>query len=321
MIQAIHPSNESEWLLLRTKDITSTEAAALFGISPYMTKFELWHRKKSGDVVKLEGNERMKWGTRLQDAIAAGVAEEQGWHIRRMDEYIRDDELRVGASFDFSIESDDAWKISDMPTKNPHGSEGLLEIKNVDALQYREGWHVSDDGNIEAPLHIEIQVQHQLLVSNRAYAYIGALIGGNRLILIKRTRDEGVISRIKDEVKAFWASIEANNPPSPDFIADAQFIKSLYKHAEPGTIYDARGNNQVSILVEQDKALAATIKEAQEKRDAIKAQLLTIIGDSEKVLGDGYSIDAGITGESPRNFIMPAFRRFKISYKKTNGKL
>src|SRR3990172_11795006 len=120
-VETIKPKNEAEWLSLRMKDITSTEISALFGISPYSTEFELWHRKKNKLYVDFEETERMTWGLRLQNAIAKGIAEDQGWKVRRMNEYIRIPELRIGASFDFSIEGKDI-------------EPGILEIKNVDSL-------------------------------------------------------------------------------------------------------------------------------------------------------------------------------------------
>ena len=102
-IVTILPKDKQSWLEARLQDITSTEVSALFGISPYLTEFELWYQKKEKTIVELQENERMKWGTLLQDSIAQGIAEEQGWKIRRMDEYIREDELRAGSSFDFCI--------------------------------------------------------------------------------------------------------------------------------------------------------------------------------------------------------------------------
>ena len=305
-IEIIQPNDEKQWLELRTKDITSTEVSALFGISPYMTKFELWHRKHRGEVVKFDPNERMKWGTRLQDAIAAGIAEENKWSVMRMTEYIRDPELRAGASFDFSLDT----------YESENSEPGLLEIKNVDSLQFKNEWTQDDEGNIEAPPHIEIQVQHQLMVSMRRFAYIGALVGGNKLVLIKRTRDENVIRRIREVIAEFWGTIEANIPPSPDFEKDADFIKDLYKYAEPGTIMDARGNSDILDMCLEYKRLQAVRDEAENKRDAIKAKLLTIIGNAEKVQGEGFSISAGIVGESPRNFIMPAYRMFRVNWSK-----
>ena len=74
MIETINPTDKKHWLECRTKDITSTEIAGLFGFSPYTTEFEIWHTKKAGTIVEIAGNERMKWGTALQDAIAAEIA-------------------------------------------------------------------------------------------------------------------------------------------------------------------------------------------------------------------------------------------------------
>ena len=103
MRKSISPANEAEWLALRTLDVTSTESAALFGESPYDTEFSLWHRKKSGAIVKLEPNERMDWGTDLQDQIAASLAKWQHVGIERITEYMRLTNTRMGASFDFRI--------------------------------------------------------------------------------------------------------------------------------------------------------------------------------------------------------------------------
>ena len=62
MTEVIITRDEQHWLELRTKDLTSTDIAALFGLSPYKTAFELFHEKRDGQVVKLKPNERMKWG-------------------------------------------------------------------------------------------------------------------------------------------------------------------------------------------------------------------------------------------------------------------
>jgi len=291
-IEIITPTDKKHWLECRTKDITSTEIAALFGLSPYNTEFEIWHTKKAGTVVEIEGNERMKWGTALQDAIAAEIAKEQGWTIRRMDEYMRDTDIRAGASFDFSIEQTGI-------DKNQGAMKlGLLEIKNVDSLSFRDGWTEDEAGNIEAPLHIEIQVQHQLMVSGRAFAYIGALVGGNRLVLIKRDRNDAVITSIKIKIKEFWASIEANTPPKPNFVKDAAFIASLYRYAEPNKLFDARGNESFMELAREHRRLKQIIKESDDKCDALKAQMLMIVGDAEKVEGGEFSISLGMVADS-----------------------
>lgn len=300
MLETILPKDEQEWLQLRTKDITSTEISALFGISPYQTEFGLWHRKKAGDVVKLESNERMEWGTALQDAIAAKIAEKQGWNIRRINEYMRDTEIRAGSSFDFGIKE----------------QKTLLEIKNVDGLVYKNEWKKNEDGSIEAPLHIEIQVQHQLMVSGYEIAYIGALVGGNSLELIRRERNEKIIAAIKQKIVAFWKSIDENNPPKPNFERDASFISSLYNYADPGKVADIRDNEEFLSWAREYKRLGDIAKDAETKRDAIKAQMLMVIGDAEKVEGGEFSISAGIIGESPISYVRKAYRNFKLTWRK-----
>lgn len=311
MIEIITPESQQHWLSLRTMDITSTEVAALFGISPYSTMFETWHRKKEAIVVKLEENERMKWGTRLQDAIATGIAEDQGWKVRRMDEYIRDPDLRLGASFDFSIEQ---WFAN--AAEGPESSKGLLEIKNVDAMIFKDGWLFDDEGSLEAPPHIELQVQQQLLLTGRSAAYIGALVGGNKIELIERRPDESVFKAITYKVKKFWESIEANQPPAPDFEKDAEFISSLYQFADPGKIMDARGDDDFAKLAMAHRDLGEQIKELDSQRSGVKARMLTRMNDVEKVVGDGYSISAGMVAAAQVSFERKPYRMFKPTWKK-----
>lgn len=318
-MQIIKPENTREWLKLRTNDITSTDVAALFGLSPYMTKFELWHRKKRGDIIEIAENKRMKWGTAMQDAIAAQIAKDQGWNIRRMDEYIRDEELRAGSSFDFSIEKCNGAVIGEVTLPERIAIEngpGILEIKNVDFVIFRDNWLVDDNGFIQAPPHIELQVQHQLMVSWREYAYIGALVAGNDDKLIHRKRDEVVIAAIRQAVKDFWASIEANEPPPPDFVSDAAFISKLYGYAEPNKVLDVSGDEKFLTMMEQYRDIGNEIKEKQEQRDAIKAELLTVVGDAEKVTGDNFTISAGVVSEAQISYTRSAYRMFKPTWRK-----
>jgi putative phage-type endonuclease len=303
VIKKIVPKDKEEWLSYRRKNINSTEVAALFGCSPYTTAFELWHRKKDDTEVAFEMNERVKWGMRLEKSIADGVAEEHGWTVKKIDEYMYDDILRLGASFDFSISIGEA-------------EQGILEVKNVDSLIAKQNWLVNDDGTVEAPPHIEIQVQVQLAVSGLSFAYIAALVGGNRVFLIKRTPDEKIIKAIEEKVRKFWISIELNLPPKPDFAQDAEFISKLYGFAEAGKVLDAQGDKDISSLALEYKEASASEKSAKEKKDEVKAKLLMKIGEAEKVLCDGFSITAGMVGPAHVEYDREGYRLFRINFPK-----
>ncbi len=309
--EVIVPDDESHWLSLRAKDLTSTEISALFNMSPYITEFELYHLKVGNIASSFAENDRSKWGTRLQDSIATGIAKDEGWKIRPMKEYMRIPELRLGSSFDFAIENtDSSTELKD---------DGLLEIKNVDALIFRDGWLIGDDKEVEAPPHIELQVQHQLLVSGLEYAWLGALVGGNKVMLSQRRKDETIFEKIKAKAEAFWAQIETGIAPEPNYYRDFEVIKRLNSFATPGKIIDGSGDVGLIELVKKYKEYGLTKKECEEEQEAIKAQILGWAGDSEKIVGDGWSISLGMVAAADIAYTRQPYRLFKINSKKTKG--
>lgn len=305
--EVIVPDNEDMWLDLRTKDVTSTEVSALFGVNPYVTLYELWHRKKEGSYVRLTAHERMRWGTRLQDAIAMGLAEDNGLAIRPMKEYIRNPSLRMGASFDYRIIT--AVGADDFP------DDGIFEIKNVDSIAYKEGW-ADDENGIEAPPHIELQVQAQLAVSKLKFARIGALVGGNKGALITRVRDEKIIAAIENKVSEFWKSIEDGIEPTPDFSRDAEFIAKLHNFSEPGKKIDTTSDREIDAMVQEYKGCGEIEKQAKSDRAAIKAKLLIKIGDAEKAIGKDFTISASMIGPKHVEYDAAGYRDFRINWKK-----
>lgn len=308
--ETITPKDEAEWLALRTKDVTSTEISALFGCSPYSTLFEVWTRKKTGQQVELADNERMAAGRHFQESIATFAAKRRGWKIKPFTDYMRGTELRIGSSFDYRItgvEGDDPSKWDQI--------DSILEVKNVDGLAFKQGW-IENGADLEAPAHIELQVQHQLLVSGLKRAYIAALVGGNTLKIIERLPDPKVQKAIRETVKGFWASIESGHMPEPNLERDAAFIHSLYSHAEPGKVMLAHGNVEIQGIVEEYRKIGDEVSALDKKKDALKAKILMLIGDHEKCVGDGYVISAGISGPTRiEAYERKGFRQFRISWK------
>lgn len=302
--QIIAQANTPEWKAFKTRYVSSTEISALLGLSKWVTKYELWHRKKDQIDIDIEENARMFWGTKLEPAIAAGVAEDNGWKIRPMKEFIVIDDIKGAASFDYCIQSDDGQDFA------------VLEIKNVDGLMFKKEWLTDELGNIEAPPSIEIQVQWQMLISGLNVAYIAALVGGNEIKIIRRERDDGVIERLRLELKMFWSSIDNDSPPQPDFDRDAEFITSLYQKTEPGSVMNAYGMTELSRLVLIYKEAGELAKAYEKRKQVAKAQLLTMIGSYEKVKGEGFSISAGPIGPSTISYERQGYRDFRCYLRK-----
>lgn len=303
----IKTASEAEWLEERKKDVTSTESAALFGLSPYMTAFELHHRKASGETYEIDQTERMRLGKMLEPIIAKEVSERLHKPVRSINRYARHSAVsRMGSSFDYEVLEGGA------------AGPGLLELKAVDWLVWRDQWI---DG--EAPPHIEIQVQHQLAVSGRHWAVIGVLVGGNKVEVIHRERDQEMIDEIEGAVAQFWMRVDAGTPPEPDYRRDADFIARICRDGS-GPPVDMTGNDQVEQLVSEYLAAAAVAKDAAGRKTAAKSELLMLIGSASKVTTNNGTISCGEVKDTPATFVTPdmigqpiggraGYRNFKIT--------
>lgn len=297
--------NEADWLRAREQDVTSTEVSALFGCSPYATEYELFHRKTGVLPDSFEDNDRTRWGRRLEGAIAEGMAEDLGLIVEPFKTYIRIPDLRIGSSFDFKIVGlRDGWSGSDDTYRRlfeQHGP-GVMEIKNVDGLAFRRGW--IDGEELEAPPHIELQAQHQLEVSEFGWVVIAPLINGNTPRPSFRLRDAAIGEAIREKVAQFWQRIADNNPPEPDFAADAEAVARMYMNNN-GESADMSGDNYLAGLCAEYAEAGETKSQAEKRRDALKAEILTIIGEYAKVTASGFKISAGTVEDSPGKIVTP----------------
>lgn len=299
--ESILPASEAAWLALRKPNVNSTEVAALFNASPYCTHAELFYNKRDGaELLPFEENERSKWGKRLQDAIAIGIANDQGWKVTPRPQYKRIVSARMGTSFDYVVEL-------------PDGTMALLEIKNVDGLVYRNGWIETDFG-LEAPEHIEIQCQHEMHVDEMPRLYIGALIGGNRVVLLKRDYDPAVGTALEKAVRLFWTAVELNQPPEFDFVRDAKLISALYANATPGKTVAA--TDAIEQCMSEYNAAARIASDADDAKKAARAKLLTLVGDAEKVVGMGFTASLGIVNKGEYVCKATSYRNVRVYAKK-----
>lgn len=288
----ITPRDEAHWLAMRAADLTSTDVAALFGLSPYKTRFDLWHEKKSGVPVTLADTKVLARGRWWEAPIADGVARERGWVVCPFKDYGRLPEHRIGSSFDYRI----------LPPR-AGDPESILEIKSVNFRAFRDGWTVEDD-YIEAPAHIELQVQHQMLVSGLSRAYIAAATDFDHIHVIEREADPKVHAGILAAAAEFWRSIEANEEPEPEMPRDAQSVIAMYQYAGAGVL-DMRDNDEVGSLLAEYDTLGRQIKEAESRRDCIKAAVLPIAGENGTLISAAGKLVLTQTKDNPGTEITP----------------
>ena len=314
------PSNEAEWLSFRTQDITSTEAAALFGAGAYIkTPYELYHRKAGTIGDDFVASDRTRWGNRLEDAIARGIAEDLGLIVEPFKVYMRIAEARMGSSFDYRIvgvvdEFDGDTEARRMFREHGHG---ILEVKNVDGLQFKRAW-LDDGETIEAPVHIECQVQHQLEVADLGWAIIAPLVGGNTPRPIIRVRDRAVGEALRTKAAELWAQIAAGTPPAPDFSKDGKTIAQVYVEND-GSAVDLSEDPRVGALCRAYKKAAADEAAAKKVKEAKKAELLTIIKAAKSATVPGFKISAGTNKPSFRAYYREGFEKMTVTITEIPG--
>jgi len=308
-------SRES-WLLERAKHVSSTESAALFGMSPYMTAYELGIQKMNADPGEIEPSERIRWGKRLEDAIAQGIADDYRVMIEAMDySYaVHPTEPRMGASFDYSIVGVTDKELSGLGMLYEQHGPGLLEIKNVDSLVYKN-WPEHD-----APDHIEIQVQHQMEVARVEWCVLGVLVGGNRTEVYTRMRGGQVGAAIVKKVHEFWHNLESGLLPPAVMPEDADLIIKLHQYAEPSKVFDGQDDAVLADLCAEYQVHSFNASQAEKAQKAIKARILTHIGDAERALVSGYNISASMVAPAlVKEYTRNGYRNFRLTKKESKS--
>jgi putative phage-type endonuclease len=149
--------------------VTATEIAAILGLSPWMSRFSLWHKKTGLPVGPFEMTPAIEWGNRLEDAVCLKWEEEHpgmlaapaGTWRNRDREWQRATPDRVL----YAAPAD----VFDVPEK----AVGLLEVKTS---PFGDGW--GPDGSDEYPLHYRCQIQWQLDALGLKVCNLAVLIGG-----------------------------------------------------------------------------------------------------------------------------------------------
>lgn len=296
----ITPESEEHWLSLRREDITSTEAAALFNMSPYMTHYELFLVKQGLMPNTFEDNDRIQAGRHLEPAIASLVAERYGVIVEPFKVYARND-VRAGSSFDYRIVGATDGPVEDDRLRSMYQQHGtaILELKNVDSLAFKRTWDAD-----ETPGHIEVQLQHQLALSGYAWGAIVALVGGHTTQPYIRERRQDVGDAIMAAVADFWRSVETKTAPPIMYPDDADVVIAMHQFSD-GSVHDARDDDAMAELLAEYDALGATVKAAETRRSVIKATVLDQVGDAGKILWPGGTVSLTQTKDSPGTLVTP----------------
>ncbi len=267
------------WRDLRAKNVGGSEISALFGESPYLTKFKLW-QIKAGVMPPddLDADERIQAGNFLEAGIIQWANKKWAANFRCPNIYVEHK-----AVDGMGCTPDAIW--------NGERNENniLAQVKLVDGLEFRNKWQAERDVITAAPLHIILQVQHEMECIQIEEAWLIVCVGGNRLYRMIIKADPEVAKILRGNVAEFWISIELNNPPPPDFTRDGETIKELRKKL-PVVEELEIDEDHAYRLFKKRLALAKKAKTAGDQLETVTAEIEHLIGNAQNVICRGLRV-------------------------------
>lgn len=207
-----------EWHEARRQGISASEIAAVLGLSPWESPYSLWHRKV-GTLGEQDENQSMRWGRRLEDAIAEEFAE------RHPEFYIERAGLLAHESRDWQLATPDRVLYDSAVIELPVSA---LEVKTDGDLT---GW--GDDGSDEVPVYYRCQVLWQMDVIGIPEARIALLLNGRTYREYTVSHDEADLAIMRTAAQEFLQSIRDGAPPDVDaHTATTDTLKALHPDLE-----------------------------------------------------------------------------------------
>lgn len=266
------------WHAARANGLGGSEIAAVLGLSPFESRFSLWHRK-AGAVGPVEETPEMEWGKRLEGAIAKKFLDQHPEHAA-----VRTGTFRH-AERHWQIANPDKLLVheDDDPVEDPdlgYVPTSLLETK---LSLFGDGW--GEAGTDQVPIHVRIQVLWYLDTFGLNRGHVAVLIGAHDYREYVIDHDPVEARQLRDAATEFLADLAADRRPDIDeHTATYQVIKEMHPEIDGGDV-------ELSPAVAQAYIDAKT---AEKTAEAVARQATAVVademGDAHRALCDGRTI-------------------------------
>jgi putative phage-type endonuclease len=176
------------WHTHRAQFRNASESAAVMGLNPWQTPYQLWLVRTGRMTVPVTAP--MQHGTQMEPAARAAYEEQTGAVMQPL----------VLTDGDYSASLDGITLDGEL----------LLEVKCPYKGRTSTLWQAVSTGDV--PEHYRIQVQHQLMVSGAASAHLWVFDGTSGL-LVEIQRDEACMEAIRKAWDGFQQYLDTDTPP------------------------------------------------------------------------------------------------------------
>jgi putative phage-type endonuclease len=258
-----------EWLAQRKQGIGGSDAAAILGLNPWVSPFDVY-LDKLGLKEEKEDTEAMRQGRDLEEYVARRFVEATGKEVKKEPRILQHPEHE--------------WMLANVD-RLIVGENAGLECKTTSTLNtkpFRQG---------DYPPQYYVQCMHYMAVTGAERWYLAVLVLGREFHVFEIERDEDEIAALVEAERCFWFEhVIKKVPPAPDGKpATTEALKRMF----PG-----RDDLEAVVLQpqEEDKisrylALQEQIKGLEKEAEQIKQELCLSLGNAQVGITRDYVVE------------------------------
>lgn len=273
--------SRAEWLELRQSGIGGSDVAAIIGVSPYATAYDIY-QSKTQPLSEEDMNEFAYWGTVLEDVVAREFSKRSGLKIQKVNFLMRHPEHR------WAIANIDRAIINRDVSGNVRFKDGKLttdQIVEIKTASEYVGKNWGNEDSDEVPDQYQCQAQWYMGVTGVEVCHMAVLIGGNKYRQYKIERHQDFIDYLFEQAESFWVNnVLAGVEPDATTLQNA---KDKYPRHNPDTTLDVEPDSETAKAFEHYESLKAREKEVEAALELAQTDLICQIQDNEALAIDG----------------------------------
>lgn len=300
MIERYQIEDRDTWLAMRSHDLTASDIGAAIGVDPYKTPLQLYG-EKTGVIMPAGDSNLMRRGRWLESAVIEALGEQHpSWVIERPKFYLRDPELRLGAT-------PDALAATDEP--------GITNIqcKVVSKPAFERDWAEGP------PLHYVLQTATEGLLLGSARSMLAVLVIDTysaELHEFPVPRHADAERRVQEIAAEFWRNIAEGKRPAADYRRDDETVAAMFPVSKAEPVLSLAGDNRLGELLPTRAVLKDEIARLTREVEAIDVEIKDKLGEHEIAELPGWRLSWKTQHRAER--IMPAssFRVLRVTDKR-----
>jgi len=274
--------------------IGGSDAAAILGLSPWKTPYQLW-LEKTGQWQQPSSPEREKIlarGKRWEPVVVEMLLDElrdRGHEVEVIGRNLRYQDTAadfLACELDLELLVDGEECSGEMKTVSPFASKA---------------W--GEQGTDQIPVYYTAQAMHGLMVKPRRKCIVAGLIGADDLRVHEVVRDDETIAGIRLAEIEFWQRIRDGVPPDPVSLDD---LALMFRSDDGSEVALPEGGELHDDLLRL-RAVKAKLKAYEQEEALLEFRLKRYMGEAQ-VLMLGSDKAASWKGQETKRFDLETFK-------------